>query len=827
MSRTRTGGVWAYTGLLTVIAAAGYYALVRPIIDADQQPPATALRTLAFAAAFLFAERFVVRVRLGKDAIALSLMEIPLVLGLYFLRPDMLLVARLSGSAVTFLLEKRAFQKSVFNVAMFAVETVAAVSIWHAVLHGHKKLGPWGWLATASAATATSLMGALLVMVVITIASGKRPRLRGEVFSVSQAGDLANACAALVAVYIVTVDWRAAWLLAVLTGVLWMAHRSYERARRRNESLEQVNKFTETVGREIGLENVIAQVLLGIKGAFPAAQAELRLVRGGSDTEDWVVIRDEVLRKPAWLISALGASGTSEARLLGPKREGTELLESLGLREALVAPLRSEGAVVGCLAVADKIGHAAAFSAEDLRQLQALANHAAVAIDNALRADLILRQSAEREHAAMHDELTGLPNRRLFTRHLGDALNRGKASVLLLDLDNFRAVNDTLGHIVGDRLLKLISERVREATPRDASLARLGGDEFAVLLPGANDLDARSAASVLRSALTRTFDLDGLGVAVDPSVGVVVADPGDDAATVLRHADLALSSAQENRTGYVVFTPELDRSDSSRLGLLADLRSAIVGNDLAVHYQPQIEMQSGDVRGVEALARWWHPEHGAISPEEFIPLAEHSGLITPLTMAVLRTALQDTERFQRVPGDFGVAVNISPRSLLDRGFVDDVARELDAASVPASALTLEITETSLMTDPEQAVRALERLRAIGVRLSVDDLGTGYSSLSYLLRLPVDEVKIDRAFITTLPDPAAASVVSAIVDLGHGLGRTVVAEGIEDAHAFELLRQMRCDSAQGFWMGRPMPVRQLTSFLNEHRGEPQVRLRRVR
>ncbi len=465
-------------------------------------------------------------------------------------------------------------------------------------------------------------------------------------------------------------------------------------------------------------------------------------------------------------------------------------------------------------------------TAEHLRQLQALANHAAVAIDNAVRADLIVRHAAEREHAALHDELTGLPNRRLFTQRVEDALSAGFASVLFIDLDSFRAVNDTLGHQVGDRLLKLIAQRIQDSAPEDAVVSRLGGDEFAVLLPGAADLSARACASMVRSAIAHTFDLDGLAVAVDAAVGVAVAEQDSDAATVLRHADLALYSAQESRSGIAVFEPKLDRGDSSRLSLLADLRNAVAGNQLAVHYQPQIDLANGKVIGVEALARWTHPELGVITPDEFIPLAEHSGLITPLTMLVLRTALRDTEQLQDKPGDFRVAVNISPRSLLDQSFVDEVAREVARVALPAAAVTLEITETSLMTDPEQAVAALTRLRSIGVRLSVDDLGTGYSSLSYLLRLPVDEVKIDRSLVTTLPEPNAEVVVGAIADLGRRLGREVVAEGIEDAGAYDTVRRLGCNLAQGYWMGRPMPFAELRTYLSDRRSTRRGGLRQV-
>jgi EAL domain-containing protein (putative c-di-GMP-specific phosphodiesterase class I) len=270
----------------------------------------------------------------------------------------------------------------------------------------------------------------------------------------------------------------------------------------------------------------------------------------------------------------------------------------------------------------------------------------------------------------------------------------------------------------------------------------------------------------------------------------------------------------------------MDHNDSSRLGLLADLRAAVASNGLAVHYQPKVDMATGQVTGVEALARWQHPTLGPIPPDEFIPLAEQSSLMTPLTMVVLRTALRDCEAWQTATGSFSVAVNIAPRSLLDPGFVDEVARALASVAVPAAALTLEITETSLMTDPDGSIIALRRLRELGVRLSVDDMGTGYSSLAYLQRLPVDEVKIDRSFLTEFADPQARAVVRAIIDLGHGLGHKVVAEGIEDEGAFLALRDLGCDTGQGFWLSRPLPSVDLTGLLDHWRAPGPQRLRPV-
>ena len=827
MNRTRSGAIWGFILLIALAAATVQWLAVVPLADAAGPWPI--VWPVVLTAGFLAAELFVVHLRLGREAYAFSLMEIPFVLGLFFVRPDLLIVCRLVGAAVAFLWQHKAPQKAAFNCAMFALETAGAVAIFNFVLQDASLLGPRAWLATGLATLFTSLLGSTLVSTAITLATGERPRTLSEVFSLGQLGDFANASFALIAVYILSADWRAAWLLGVVTAVLVVAYRSYEGARQRSESLEQVNRFTETVSRDVERDAVVRNVLVEVRAAFEVGLAQLRLTRAPQEVQDWVLEGTTAVQRTAHLIELLDEH-TADGVLLVPRHpRSVETARLLGseVRDCMVVPMRSEGRVVGSLAVADKLGDVATFTTADLRQLQALANHAAVAIDNAMRAHLIIRQAEEREHQAMHDDLTGLANRRLFGRWLDDALQRGRSSVLLLDLDRFREVNDTLGHEIGDRLLCLVADRLREAATTDAHVARFGGDEFAVLLPGADDLDARACASLVRAALARPFVLDGVAVAVDASVGVAVGEPGVDGVTVVRWADLAMYTAKETRSGLEVYRPELDLSDASRLGLLADLRTTVASNTIAVYYQPKVDVRTGMVEGVEALARWHHPEHGLIGPDEFIPMAEHSSLITPLTMLVLRTALADCERWQAVNGRFSVAVNISPRSLLDPGFVDEIARALAVVAVPASALTLEITETSLMTDPEGAIAALERLRTIGVRLSVDDLGTGYSSLAYLQRLPVDEIKIDRSFLAGIADASTQAVVGAIIDLGHRLGRRVVAEGIEDAKAFALLRDLDCDSAQGFWLGRPMPAPQLSSFLTEHAGRGGGFLRRVK
>jgi diguanylate cyclase (GGDEF)-like protein len=811
---------------MAVVAAGVHWFGVLPIDHSGASWPTAA--AVVVAAGFLAAEVNTVHIRMGREAYAFSLMEFPLVLGLFFVRPDLLVVCRLAGTVLAFLWTRRPLQKALFNCALFALETSVAVVVWHLIADPADRLSPLAWLATGVTVLLTSLLGSAAVTTVITIASGKRPTSLSEVFGIGQVGDLANACFALVAVYILSVDWRAGWLLGVVIAVIVVAYRSSERARARSESLAQVNRFTEVVGREQDLEAVVGTVLREVGAAFDVASVQLRFVDTDGSVHDWVLDGEEPQARTAALADVVPDTGDGPVLLPRDAIPSgyAHVLRDHGVRDCLQVPLRFEAGAVGSLVVANMLGDVETFRPADVGRLQALGNHAAVAIENAVRAGTIARQAAEREHRALHDELTGLANRRLFGTRLEQSLLAGPSAVLLLDLDRFKDVNDTLGHETGDRLLAQVADRLRSVVLATSLVARIGGDEFAVLLEDAGADVALTTAALVRDSLTRPFDLDGVAVAVDASVGVAVSEPGVEGVNLLRAADVAMYVAKQNRSGLELFRPELDRGDSTRLGLLADLRTTIATAGIDVVYQPKVDVRTGAMTGVEALARWRHPEHGHVGPDEFIPLAEHSSLITPLTMHVLRRALDACQGWRRTAADFTVAVNISPRSLLHDGFVDDVARELARVAVPASALTLEITETSLMADPDRAVAALGRLKDLGVRLSVDDLGTGYSSLAYLQRLPVDEVKIDKSFLRDLRDPSTEAVVGAIVDLGHRLGRHVVAEGVEDAWAWDRLRDLDCDSAQGFWMARPMPADDLSDLLTSWSGPRTTRLRQV-
>jgi len=430
---------------------------------------------------------------------------------------------------------------------------------------------------------------------------------------------------------------------------------------------------------------------------------------------------------------------------------------------------------------------------------------------------------------ALHDALTGLPNRTLLQDRLQQALRaagRGTLpattpplTLLLLDLDRFKEVNDTLGHHHGDLLLRQVAERLC-ATLRDSdTIARLGGDEFAVLLPATDEVGARAAADKVVAALALPFDLEAVSVHVGASVGIALApDHGQDVDTLLRHADVAMYVAKRTGESSAVYTPERDAYTPDRLALIADLRRAIADDGLALHYQPKADLVTKQVTGVEALVRWTHTQRGAIPPDQFIPLAEHTGLIAPLTRWVLMAALRQAGRWRRVGLRLDMAVNLSAVDLRDVGLPDALARLLCEHAVPPASLRLEVTESALMIDPAGAQAVLTRLAALGIGLSVDDYGAGYSSLAYLKRLPVDELKIDRSFVRHMAvDPADAAIVSSTIGLGHNLGLRVVAEGVEDRETWALLAGAGCDTAQGYYLACPMPADEVERWVREKSG----------
>jgi diguanylate cyclase (GGDEF)-like protein len=434
--------------------------------------------------------------------------------------------------------------------------------------------------------------------------------------------------------------------------------------------------------------------------------------------------------------------------------------------------------------------------------------------------DVTERRQAEARiaHMAHHDALTALPNRVLFHERLAEALGRvqrykDRLAVLYLDLDHFKSVNDTLGHPVGDLLLRAVAERLGACVSENDMVARLGGDEFAIIQPGiAGPHEASVLAARLIEAVSRRYEIQSHEIVVGVSIGIALApDNGLTSDLLLRDADMALYRAKsEGRGSYHFFEPQMDRDIQARRALELDLRKALAASEFELFYQPQLCLRTDEITGFEALLRWRHPERGLVSPGEFIPLAEESGLIVPIGEWVLRQACEEATKW---PQHISVAVNLSPMQFKGRNLVQTVLSALAHSGLAPTRLELEITESILLRETEANLSTLYQLRELGARISMDDFGTGYSSLSYLRAFPFDKIKIDRSFVRDLAErPDCVAIVRAVSGLGASLGITTTAEGVETHDQLQRLREEGCTEVQGFLLGPPQPASELVALM---------------
>ena len=479
----------------------------------------------------------------------------------------------------------------------------------------------------------------------------------------------------------------------------------------------------------------------------------------------------------------------------------------------------------------DEIG----MMADSFNTMQEQVARAAMALDGAREGlrnarDELITSNAELAAQATTDTLTGLPNRTLLLERIARALPLAEQAgsgmaLLMLDLDRFKEINDTFGHQLGDQLLQQVGARLRQAVGAAATVARLGGDEFAVFHSMADEASAQQTASALIAALEEQFLIEGYPLQVEASIGIALYPAhGSDPMTLFRRADVAMYTAKQKHEGCTFYDNSLDQYSPRRLALLGDLRKAIANHELRLYYQPKAELKTGLVKCVEALVRWQHPTHGFIPPDQFIPLAEQTGLIKPLTHWVVETAVKQCRHWLDNGLNLNVAVNLSMWNLRDVSLPDTIAGLLTQYRVPPHLLCVEITESAIMTDAEHTIQVLHRLFALGIRISIDDYGTGYASLSYLKHLPADELKIDRTFVQNMTtDVANQAIVRSTVNLAHSMGMFVVAEGVEDQETLHLLALLKCDLVQGYYLSRPIPATDLERWLNERKEAPTLRL----
>jgi diguanylate cyclase (GGDEF)-like protein len=556
------------------------------------------------------------------------------------------------------------------------------------------------------------------------------------------------------------------------------------------------------------------QTRLRVRAAERAdAPSVVELDEAGTAHSDWLLLRSCDQGE-----STLVHAGTRDHSL-------RQWLVAHDTRDALLAPVRQSA---GSAVLVMRNRTVGSYSRRHLALLENIAEHFA----GALATGKLLYQL---RYEATHDPLTGLSNRTVLCSRLDDELAAQphcasdtipcSLAVLLLDLDRFKEVNDTLGHHVGDALLQVVAQRLRGVLPDSATVARLGGDEFAVVLTGLNQpaREARSYAEAVIASLATPVRLDDALVSCEVSIGIALAGRDASSSELLRHADTAMYTAKTGSEPVVIYSAALDYGRAERLALATDLQSALEGDEFVLLYQPKLSLITGHIIGVEALVRWQHPKLGLLEPDAFIPLAEATGLVEPLTRIVLTKALRQCREWTLEGLSLSVAVNLPARSVTNPALPGAVTDLLRRTGVEPSRLILEITEAGVMDDPERSVPVLERLAATGVTLSLDDFGTGYSSLSYLQRLPVQELKIDRSFVTGLADPAAEPasnlLVRSILNLAAGLALRVVAEGVEDEACLHALRELGVDVAQGYFVGRPMEPAQLIRQLEANGSIP--------
>ncbi|MGQ0846001.1 MAG: putative bifunctional diguanylate cyclase/phosphodiesterase [Sporichthyaceae bacterium] len=826
-TRRRT---WRVLGLVGVLLGVTYLllqhtdALQAPGLDRPVWLPWWSM-VLMFAAA----EAVVLHIQVQREAQTVSLSEIPLVVGLFMAEPAALLVGRVLGSFLVFTLQRRqAPIKVAFNTALVLASGSLALFVW-SLTYADISTGPQAWAGVFAALVAAGTFDAIATTMAIACYENS-VKLRRVLREIAAAGVLAAAVGTvgLVAATAISYDVRSAFLVEAAGALLLLAYRAYASLRERHESLEQLYHFSEVVSGAHDVDTVLRSVLEQARqllradraeflGAdFPGALAPHRMTLLG-DGFQRVPVTEGQLNDP--VVERVRKHRRS-ILIARNTRESTQRawLDEHGLREAILVPLHMDGAIVGTLSVANRLGEVRGYDSGDVRLLETVANHAGVALKSG---SLIARLS----HEAHHDTLTGLPNRHLLQQELDAAISdvrTGRSvgcAVMISDLNGFKEVNDTLGHQHGDELLRTVARQFVVAAAGRALVARLGGDEFAMLLTDVVDAGAATAlADELIASLASPTRVDGVSVEVSASIGVAMAPAhAEDASGLLKRADVAMYAAKANGGGVRLYDDGLQAAASpSRLTLVSDLREAIKDGGIEAWVQPKAALADGRVVGVEALARWRHPVDGVRGPAEFLPIAEANGMIGGLTEAMLDAALSACAAWQHSGIETGVAVNVSPRSLKDPSFVDTVDAALARAGVQANLLTIEITETSLMADSPQAIELLYRLSALGVRLSIDDFGTGYSSLAYLRRLPVDEVKLDREFISRIvAEPKVMMIVRSIADLATNMGIAIVAEGVEDEATWNALAELGVQAAQGYHLGRPMPAEEFVDWSNRY------------
>ncbi|MBI4884018.1 MAG: EAL domain-containing protein, partial [Actinobacteria bacterium] len=810
--------------LLLASLGVGLLALTPGATSSREQ--AWMLPFLALMIAFGLAEAAALHVEIRKESHSLSLSGIPLMFALLYTSPALAAAAYVLGSVPTMLLVRRSnWLKTIWNASLFLAEAAAAGLIVRTLLGDAQPRTATEWLIPLGAVLVAELMSLLAVPLVIMAVDAKfRWHLFADVGHSQILAALAGTFTVTAAAASIGSPYMVLYAAIPLIGVSVLL-RSSGHLTQRFHDLQQLHTFTRALSNQLG-PRTLDIGLIELVQIMRSKSAGLVII--DPDREDPPTIRvliddkfEELDVRPIArrFLEILVDSSVTQLTTSDPRTSVGELLELLQANKILAVRVLGELNRVGVLFVTDRLGMRSDFTEDELRLFGSLANTLSARLSN----DHLVERL---EVQARSDALTGLPNRLSFEVAVTTGLAKPAQSgvIVMVDLDRFKEINDSLGHETGDRLLIEMARRLRTSTRANDMVARFGGDEFAMLLTsvesdGPGDFTRRIAD--IQSLLSSKVDLEGIRFEVGASLGVVQwPTQGRDTATLLHRADTAMYEAKRNRLGTVWYTPELDADAPRRLDLYMSASPAMENEDFYVHFQPKVSVADGSITGAEALVRWHHPAHGQIAPIEFLPLLVQAGLSTKLTRFVIRRAAATVAMFRDVGLDIPIAVNLTPRDLLDPALPDDVERIFSEASVALTSLHLEITEDSMVVDVDTSVAVLNQLRALGVLIAIDDFGTGYSSLQQLHRLPVDQLKIDRSFISRLAfDDSAAAIVRASINLANELGLTTIAEGIEDECALRIVSNLGCREIQGYLVSRPLPAYDLVRWA--HGWDPQA------
>ena len=822
---------WAGIGVMAALGLLLYFLWVLPLAAFAA---ATALPWAVFVMLFAVTEWWRIRLPFRRGAYVPSLSGLPLAVGLFLVAPWALVPAWVIGTAIGQAAIRRHSPLVVLRaLTLVTIEGSAAILVIHWLIPSGRLAGPGQWAIVIGAVTAISLLDGAVALGHLSLSVGRLVRQRVlRAFAVAILGALGTSCLALVLVAVAGHDTVGMSLLLTVFASLILGVAAYggERyKRRRIQHLYASRDLLQSDSRAPLSVPTLLQRLCQIFDAgyadvvilpeSPEQQAQVVRVRDGQTTETSRAL-DQSMLDDVFAVIVPASSSVVLRPGVGPT-QGGEILRRRGLKDAIMTALQVEGRVLGTVLVGDRKSDVETFDDEDCKLLSGLGAQVGISLEN-------LRLDERLKHQAFHDALTGLANRTLFADRVAHALHRRvspghlRAAVLFIDLDDFKVVNDRLGHACGDIALQSVTERLRHVIRPFDTVARLGGDEFAVLLEDlAQPDEAIAVAERFLEELSGSFVIQGSAVTIHASVGVAIADneptsPDD----LIRQADVAMYRAKERGKATIeTFEPSMQWALEHRIQLRNELEQALAGGELYVEYQPIVSLRSGAVVGAEALARWENPRRGSIAPREFIRIAESAGLIRGIGEHVLRTACGQAVRWMKDQPDrpMSVSVNLSPVQLLHPTFASDVAAVLRDTGMVPSRLTLEITESLLVEDTAATLERLQSLKDLGIILAIDDFGTGYSSLGELKFLPVDALKIPKAFIDNVAtDERERAFLAAIIGLGRTLGLRLVAVGVENSDQRRQLQEMDCDMAQGFHFATPLAADAIAALISGER-----------